>query len=228
MLTGILLHVVTDLPVERRNLATVREIVNLMAGNVGFFAETLKHSRHPEVRLIHGNLAIGANETLGSIISFAQEGVDFIRGPAVQDVTIRSSFAFDAVTRGSPLSIYLVLPPHMLESHSRLLRLWIGTLLTAVMRRRSRPARPTLFVLDEAAQLGELSELRQAITLLRGYGLQTWSFWQGHKSAQTPIPPRLGDDGQQLPRCPGLRGQQHERRALHGRTARFHLWAADA
>ncbi|QND34401.1 type IV secretory system conjugative DNA transfer family protein (plasmid) [Sinorhizobium meliloti] len=51
-------------------------------------------------------------------------------------------------------------------------------LLTLVMRRRSRPARPTLFILDEAAQLGELAELRTAITLLRGYGLQTWSFWQ--------------------------------------------------
>ena len=46
------------------------------------------------------------------------------------------------------------------------------------MRRRYRTPQPTLFLLDEAAQLGEFPPLRQAITLLRGYGLQTWSFWQ--------------------------------------------------
>ena len=35
-----------------------------------------------------------------------------------------------------------------------------------------------MLVLDEAAQLGTLPQLRRAITLLRGYGVQTWSFWQ--------------------------------------------------
>ncbi len=35
-----------------------------------------------------------------------------------------------------------------------------------------------MFLLDECAQLGTLSVLRQAITLLRGSGLQTWTFWQ--------------------------------------------------
>ena len=36
----------------------------------------------------------------------------------------------------------------------------------------------TLMLLDEAAQLGTLPQLRQAITLLRGYGVRVWSFWQ--------------------------------------------------
>jgi type IV secretion system protein VirD4 len=35
-----------------------------------------------------------------------------------------------------------------------------------------------LGVLDEAAQLGRFEPLRTALTLLRGYGLQTWSLWQ--------------------------------------------------
>ena len=76
----------------------------------------------------------------------------------------------------APLTIFIVLPSHMLSSYGRLLRLWIGTLLAAITRRRSRPAKPTLFILDEAAQLGELEELRLAVTLLRDYGLQTWGF----------------------------------------------------
>jgi len=178
LLTAVALHVVTDLPESERTLAKMRECVNEMAANPAVYGQRFQTSRHPEVRMIDGNLRIGAPETLGSIISFAQEGVDFLRGPQIQQATARTSFALDGVTRGDPLTIYIVLPPHLLESHGRILRLWISMLLTLVMRRRSRPARPTLFILDEAAQLGELAELRTAITLLRGYGLQTWSFWQ--------------------------------------------------
>jgi len=49
---------------------------------------------------------------------------------------------------------------------------------TAILRRREKVEKNTLFILDEAAQLGHFPPLRQAITLLRGYGLQTWNFWQ--------------------------------------------------
>src|SRR3546814_13098496 len=101
-----------------------------------------------------------------------------MRGPALQAATERSSIDFDAVTRGDPLTIYIVMPPHMLGPHGRLLRLWVGALMTAIMRRRARPEASTLFVLDEAAQLGTFNELPQAVTLLRGYWLKPWSFWQ--------------------------------------------------
>jgi type IV secretion system protein VirD4 len=56
--------------------------------------------------------------------------------------------------------------------------LWTGTLLVAISRRTRIPARRTLFLVDEAAQLGPLPALRTAITLLRGSGLTVWTFWQ--------------------------------------------------
>ncbi len=178
LLTAVVLHVVTDLPPEHRNISKVREIVNQVASDPAQFAQLLSASRHPEVRLIEGNLRISASETLGGILSFAQEGVDFLRGPQVAASMAHTSFDINKVTRGTPLTIFIVIPPHLMESLSRVLRLWISMLMGLVMRRRSRPPTPTLFILDEAAQLGELSELRTAITLMRGYGLQTWSFWQ--------------------------------------------------
>jgi type IV secretion system protein VirD4 len=33
-------------------------------------------------------------------------------------------------------------------------------------------------MIDEAAQLGRFSLLEESITLLRGYGMRTWTFWQ--------------------------------------------------
>jgi type IV secretion system protein VirD4 len=89
-----------------------------------------------------------------------------------------SSFRLLDVYEGRPLTIYIVIPPEKLESHKVLLRLYVGTLMTAVMRRTTMPRQRTLFMLDECAQLGTLPILRQAITLLRGSGLQTWTVWQ--------------------------------------------------
>lgn len=178
LLLALVLHVVTDLPPEARTLTKVRELAAQLAGDPDAISRAFAASRHPEVRMIQGNLLISARETLGGIVAFVQDGVDFLRGPQLQEAVARTSFDLDAVVRGDPLTIYLVLPPHMLGSHGRFLRLWISTLLALIMRRRRRPERPTLFILDEAAQLGTLDELRTALTLLRGYGLQTWSFWQ--------------------------------------------------
>jgi type IV secretion system protein VirD4 len=170
------------------NLIAVREMINAAAADPAAMARRMLESEHPEVQRIARMLNIAAAETLGGIISFSQEMVDFLRGDLVQANVAKTSFDLDEVTRGAPLSIYLVLPPHMLESHSRLLRLWLGALMTCFTRRRARPPMSTLFILDEAAQLGELPQLRQAVTLLRGYGLQTWSFWQDASQLQLLYP----------------------------------------
>ncbi|MDG6078949.1 type IV secretory system conjugative DNA transfer family protein [Erythrobacter litoralis] len=140
--------------------------------------QLLKQSPHPEVRRAAASVRNLADTTLGSIVSTAQDMVDFVRGAPVREATSSSSFSLEAVTHGEPMTIYIVLPPHMLESHAPLLRLWVNTLLKAIMRRRYRTPKSTMLILDEAAQLGEFPPLRQAITLMRGYGLQTWSFWQ--------------------------------------------------
>ena len=175
---GAMLQVLVDARPPGGNLLQVRELINAAAADPALLAKRLLGSPHPEVQRIAHMLNIGAEETLGSIISFAQDMVDFLRGDQIQASIARTSFDLEDITKGAPLSIYLILPPHMLESHGRLLRLWLGALITCITRRRARPRHPTLFILDEAAQLGELPHLRQAITLLRGYGLQTWSFWQ--------------------------------------------------
>ncbi len=185
---GTMLAVLVDAKPGGGTLLQVRDLINSAAADPGVLANQLLNSPHPEVQRIARMLNIGAPETLGSIISFSQEMVDFLRGDQIQACLASTSFNLDDVTSGALLSIYLILPPHMLESHSRLLRLWLGALISCITRRRVRPSQSTLFILDEAAQLGELPHLRQAITLLRGYGLQTWSFWQDASQLQMLYP----------------------------------------
>ena len=179
LLTGVIQFVAIVRPPEHRHLGEVRRILNLPTEQFIQLAQTeMASCPDPNVQQVAGTLANPAEETIGSILAMSQNSVGFLRGQLLHESTSSTSFDLGAITAGDPLSIFIVIPPDKLESHRNLLRLWIGTLMSALMRRRAPVPHSTLLVLDEAAQLGPLEQLRQAITLMRGYGLQTWSFWQ--------------------------------------------------
>jgi type IV secretion system protein VirD4 len=194
MVLAVLLHVLCDHPPGARHLGTVRRLVNRMVGEVGIyvaFAEgrqgvslngtvlgDLERSTSAEAREISSSLKMGALTTIGGILSFSQSMLDFVRNGPIEENMATTSFDLDGITRGDPLSIYLVLPPKMLASHGRVMRVWVSALLNQVTKRTGKLEHPTLFILDEAAQLGTFEMLRTAVTLLRAYSLQTWSFWQ--------------------------------------------------
>jgi type IV secretion system protein VirD4 len=128
--------------------------------------------------LFIGYLAAPPEPTRACTRAFACSYVSVLGSEQVVESLRASSFRLQDVYDGKPLSIYIVIPPDKLESHKVLLRLWVGTLLTTVVRRTTMPRQRTLFLIDECAQLGSLSILKQAITLLRGSGFQTWVFFQ--------------------------------------------------
>lgn len=113
-----------------------------------------------------------AEVTRAGIISTAQSLVRVFASRSVQDSLRNTDFALQAIDRGAPLTIYLVVPWGKLRSHAALLRIWIASLMSVVLRRKRRPPLPTLFVLDELAQLGPLDEVRTAATFGRAAGLR--------------------------------------------------------
>ncbi|CFX04980.1 conserved exported protein of unknown function [Candidatus Filomicrobium marinum] len=119
-----------------------------------------------------------SGRTRSSIFSSASSHLGFLRSTAVAKATSNSTIMLDDVRAGAMQTIYIVLPPDKLVPMAKLLRLWIGTILAAISRRRRLPPQPTLFIIDEAAQLGELDSLRAGLTLMRGYGMRLWTFWQ--------------------------------------------------
>ncbi|WP_370236131.1 MULTISPECIES: type IV secretory system conjugative DNA transfer family protein [Henriciella] len=178
LITGLILHVCHDMPASDRNLLKVREILHRASLEEESVIEALRTSRHHEVRITHAGISGPAERTRQSIVSIAADALDVFRGDSMMHSLYASSFDINGVTRGDPMTIYLVLPPHMMESHGPVLRMWVGALFSLMCRRRKRPDMHTLFLIDEAAQLGTFEPLRSALTLLRGYGVRTWSFWQ--------------------------------------------------
>lgn len=134
---------------------------------------------HPMARgEIAAYLTHPERETRPSVLSTARSYFKAMFSQRVEASLAESTFSLTDIASSEPISVYLVLPPSKLHSHNRLIRLWVTTLMSAITSRRHLPEWPTLFLMDEAAQLGNFSPLVQAITLGRGYGVRVHSFWQ--------------------------------------------------
>ena len=81
-------------------------------------------------------------KTRESVIATAQSYVAALQSEGIQKALAASSFDLRNFA-GEPMTIYICIPPTKLASHASLLRLWIGTLLTAVCSRETLPDRPT-------------------------------------------------------------------------------------
>lgn len=178
VITALILFCRLYRPPVLRNLGEVCYLVNQSHEDFNFTLKEMMKLSNPQLHSMVSGFSGTESKVHASIMSTAQTLLGFLQSAPAQDCLQWSDFDPEAVVRGDPLSIYLVLPPAKLASHGALLRLWVGMLMELISRRRYRVQQATLFILDEAAQLGPLEQLRQAITLMRGYGLRTWSFWQ--------------------------------------------------
>lgn len=138
-------------------------------------------------KIVHAS-EFSSDRTRSSIMATANGHLGFMRSPAVHASLTASTIALEDITGGAMHTIYIVIPPDKLTSHSKLLRLWLGVMLAAISRRRRAPSQPTLFLIDEAAQLGEMNDLRSALTLMRAYGMRVWTFWQCLSQLKTVYP----------------------------------------
>jgi type IV secretion system protein VirD4 len=181
LVAGLVADVATSSPPEKRNLCTLREMLydDDLDYTLAVALDTRKKAMSPLARdEFVAYLAAPSDKTRPCIRTTATTFVKCLGSTAVARSLERSTFDLNDLLHAKPMTVYLVLPPEKLLSHRGLLRLWVVTLMTVVMRRTRLPRQRTLFLLDEAAQLGSLDLLPQAVSLLRGYGLQVWTFWQ--------------------------------------------------
>ena len=188
LITVLLMQVASARPSILRNLSEVAYLLNQKREHFEFTFKEIERSKLPLVRHLGGGWQATEAKVMASILSTAKASTALFNSQAFEAISGRTDIPLDGIVRGDPISIYLVLPPEKLDSHGRLLRLWVGCLMDCLCQRRHRVEQPTLFMLDEAAQLGTLKQLRRAITLLRGYGVRTWSFWQDLSQLQTLYP----------------------------------------
>jgi type IV secretion system protein VirD4 len=180
LLTGLTGLTMMEEDPARRNLGTLLDL--LYDGDCDYkIAVALDSKKFPHQLIYNelaGYLSNESDKCRPSIKSTAQAKVKALGCDAIRKAMTDSTFDLGSLERGEPIDIFVIMPPDKLRSHRAVLRLWMGVLMTALVRRPFIPSERTLVILDEAAQLGSLNVLRQAVTLLRGYGVQMWTFWQ--------------------------------------------------
>lgn len=181
ILSGLITYIATSCPEEERTLNELHkmlhtdDVVYQLAVLLDTCGKGMNELAYQEIAAF---LQHPERETRGSVKATATSYIKTLAGGGVKKVLETSSFSLQDFVDGEPLSIYIIIPAAKLTSHRGLLKMLMAVLLAAVMTRENKPPTPTLFLLDEAAQLGNFRLLEQAVTLCRGYGVKVWSFWQ--------------------------------------------------
>jgi type IV secretion system protein VirD4 len=195
---GVAAAVLTAFPPSERHLLKVRDLLN--ADDVVYNLAVLLDTKGKEIPLLAQQQISAFLQTKdkcrSGILATAQQHLASLYDPGVEAALRESSFDLAAFRDGAPVTIYLVIPPSQLPGYGRLLRIWIHTLLSIALSRRTRPELPTLFIIDEAAALGTLSTLRTAATLLRALGREDVVVLAGCHAAPAVVS-RLADDCEQ-------------------------------
>ncbi len=117
------------------------------------------------------------DKELSSTLTTTNRFLRFLDTIAISESTRQSSFNPADLLTGK-MTVYLILPPEHMRAQSPLLRLWIGSLLRAVVKGGLQEKTKVHFVLDEAASLGHMDALDDAVDKFRGYGVRLQLYYQ--------------------------------------------------
>lgn len=161
-----------------RNLLSVRRI---LGSQNGFLATVnLMRTRCGGVVQRMGEMLAFSKpgtEEFAGVMAMVQRHTAWMDSDAVATCLAQSSFHPDELRAGR-LSVYFILPPERLETLAPLMRMWLATTLGQLARGQASESNRVMFIVDEAAHLGRLRPLENALTLLRGYGIRCWLFYQ--------------------------------------------------
>jgi type IV secretion system protein VirD4 len=160
-----------------RNLQMVRRLVSSRDAFTNAVALMRQYADGSVIKRLGDQLSWFQDKELNSVLTHVQRHTNFLDSPAVAAITESSSF-HPAELRSGRVSVYLILPPERLVTLAPLMRMWLTYIIRGLSRGQASEASPVLFLLDEAAHLGKLQIIEDAVTLMRGYGIRLWFFFQ--------------------------------------------------
>lgn len=187
LISGLIAHVITQEPEEKRNLARVRDLLtsaefSAAEDDEGIDLSVLgRMSRNPgagglAARAAAQLLAAGDRER-GSILSTAMRHTRWLDSIPMRGVLSGAGFDLRDLKRKA-MTVYVVIPPEELENHKRFLRLFVTLGLAAMTREPTRPRHRVLFLMDEFPAMGPMESVRVGINVIRSYGVILWPIIQ--------------------------------------------------
>lgn len=179
--SGVINYLMTQKPPEMQNLNEMRRLLNNddVITNIAILLDTEgKKMRELAQQELASFLQLSERDTRPGVLATAQAYTKTLNSERVAKMLQKSSFSLQDFADGEPMTIYFVIPPERVESHKALPRIVLAALFSAVFSRNKTPNPRTLFLIDEAGNLGEFPMMKAAMTLARGFGVRCWTFWQ--------------------------------------------------
>lgn len=189
--SAVINYLVTLRPPEKRNFNEMRRLLccDDVVYNIAVLLDTVgKQMRELAYQEFTSFLQLAERETRPSVLATAQSYIKTFNSERVSEMLEKSSFSLQDFADGKPMSIYIIIPPERLESHRPLLRIILASLFAAVFSRKRIPDPRSLFLIDEAGNLGPFPVMKAAMTLCRGFGARCWTFWQDMQQIQACYP----------------------------------------
>nr|WP_325190813.1 type IV secretory system conjugative DNA transfer family protein [uncultured Selenomonas sp.] len=136
---------------------------------------------HPKVAEAAANMYNGAEQTRASIMQTAQTSMSVYQDPLVRANTAVSDFSLrDLLDPSQEVSLYLVLQPNDIDKLRPVLRLFVNTMLSKLVRdmkfsadgEKEQKKQRLLLMLDEFPQLGKLESIEKTLAICAGYGVK--------------------------------------------------------
>ncbi len=180
LLYTFILHAASSEDPQRRNLIEVRRLLTLRPEKLNKVLEEMLKSSVEQVAEGAGRILQKSDRERSGVFSTAQSHTHFLANPRMRRVLTQTGFELDKLTQDR-LSLYLILPRQHLTAFAPWLRLMVSCcyyVCTHNVLNRGRSRERILFMLDEFANLGYMSNIKEAVSLGGGYGVTMWLILQ--------------------------------------------------
>jgi type IV secretion system protein VirD4 len=162
----------------RRNLVTVRRLISSREAYMATLNVVKTMPGMPAIVKQQGeSMSWLADKELNSVLSVTSRHTSWMDSPAVAAFLSSSSFDPMDLKRGT-IDVFNILPPEKLVTMAPLSRVVFGSIIRTITRGKASERNPVLFLIDEAAHLGRMQILEDAVTLMRGYGIRLFFAFQ--------------------------------------------------
>lgn len=177
VLSGFIAHALSYGDAANRTLPAVRSLLRLPDDDlIPVFEAMNQIEGFGGLGQAAAGIGLSPSRKNREFIGCARDNCEWLDSGPMSSMLSSSSFNFDELKHGKS-TIYLVLPPHLLRTHGRFLRLFVRYALN-VMSKSGLKGERCLFILDEFHSLGRIDELASACGAMPGYGLHLWPFLQ--------------------------------------------------
>jgi type IV secretion system protein VirD4 len=161
----------------QRRMPLLKNVRGMLTGDLPATAKKIFDSGNFQMASLAGQF-MDKNRTNDGVVATAASGTQWLLDQNMLDDLAKDGIDFARLKGPRPITCYVILPAHALETFSAWLRLVVACAFNALYRQEGGGGLRTLFLLSEFAQLGKLSMVSSALAQGAGYGIQLFPVLQ--------------------------------------------------